>query len=87
LHEVAISEHQAETIAERLSRAIDREHSHAWYADFRNDHTHFVVFRDRIFRVDRTKEEDYAKAVNHGRSLGIPEHQLDFSPKSNTWGR
>ncbi len=74
-------------IADRLSRAIDREHSHAWYADFRNEEVHFIVFRDRIFRVDRSKDEDYARAVDHGRSLGIPDHQLDFSPTMDTWER
>lgn len=87
LHEVAIPEDQAEVIAERLSRAIDRKHSHAWYADFRNEQVHFVVFRDRVFRVDRTDQEDYAEALNHGRSLGIPDHQLDFSPMIDTWDR
>lgn len=80
LHEVQIPEDRADAIAQRLSGAIDREHSYAWYADFRNEKIHFVVFRDKVFRVDRSVKEDYLRTVDYGRSLGIPERQLDFTP-------
>lgn len=26
--------------------------------------------------------DDYVQAVNYGRSMGIPEHQLDFTPNT-----
>ena len=80
LHEVQVPGDRADAIAQRLSDAIDREHPHAWYADFRDEKIHFVVFRDKVFRVDRSVQEDYVRAVSYGRSLGIPERQLDFAP-------
>lgn len=79
MHIVEISEDRAETIAEKLSRAIDRAHAGSWYADFKNETTHFVIFRDKVFKIDRTKKEEYDAAVEYGASVGIPRHQLDFS--------
>ena len=87
LHTVEVPEHEAEKIAEQLAQALDSGHGHAWYADFKNDKTHFIIFHKKVFRVDRTKKEEYDTAVAYGRSLGIPGYQLDFSPLVKTWER
>jgi len=49
-----------------------------WYADFRNDAEHFVIFPGRIFRYRRDDHDARAQAVDHGRRLGVPEAQLDW---------
>jgi hypothetical protein len=78
LHTVEISEDKALGIAEELSRSLDSDHS--WYADFKNADFHYIVFRNKFFKVDRKKKEQYDDVVNFGLSLGIPYYQLDFSP-------
>lgn len=78
LHTVEISENQADSVAEKISKALDKEHS--WYADFKNDLFHYIVFRDKFFKIDRSKKEQYDEMVRFGLSLGIPDYQLDFSP-------
>lgn len=85
LHTVEVPEDRAESTAREISASLD--HAHSWYADFKNDSTHFIIFRDKIFKVDRSKPEQYAEAVKHGLALGIPEYQLDFSPEVKEWGR
>ena len=62
----------------RLALLLDFEHD--WYADFKNDKYHFIIFRNKVFRVDRNKPEEYEEVKKYGISLGIPDYQLDFSP-------
>jgi len=38
----------------------------------------FVVFADRIFRYRRGDPAGRAAAERHGRSVGVPEAQLDW---------
>ena len=78
LHTVEIFENQADKIAEEVSKSLDSEHN--WYADFKNDKFHYIIFRNKVFKVDRSKPEQYKKAVKYGLSLGIPDYQLDFVP-------
>ena len=77
LHTIEVPEGQADDLAERISRALDSEHS--WYADFKNEAFHFIIFRDKVFKIDRREKEQYDDAVKFGISLGIPAHQLNFS--------
>lgn len=78
LHDVEIADDLADDIAVRLSRSLDRHHN--WYADFRNDRVHYIIFRDKVFKVDRKRPEEYKDVVKYGLSVGIPDYQLDFSP-------
>lgn len=75
LHTVEMSEDRGEEIAEKLSQALDSQH--AWYADFKNEKFHYVIFRNKAFR----------EAMEYGISLGIPWYQLDFSPEIEEWKR
>ena len=85
LHTVEIPEKKAGGIAEAISQALDREH--AWYADFKNDTHHYIIFRSKVFYVDRYSKEQYDEAKQHGISLGIPEYQVDFHPDVKEWER
>lgn len=80
LHTIEISEEKAGEIAEEISKSLDSEHDCSWYADFKNDTHHYIIFRNKVFCVDRTKTEEYEEVKKYGMSLGVPEHQLDFSP-------
>ncbi|MEO6077190.1 MAG: hypothetical protein ABIP54_00185, partial [Candidatus Andersenbacteria bacterium] len=75
----------AEMCAENLSKALDSKHD--WYADFKNDSFHYIVFRNKFFKVDRSKKEQYDQVTAFGISLGIPDYQLDFSPHIEEWKR
>lgn len=77
LHTVEIPMNRADSVAENIGRSLDREHS--WYADFKNDSFHYIIFRDKVFRVDRSKKEQYDEVTEYGVSLGIPDYQVDFS--------
>jgi hypothetical protein len=85
LHTVEIPENQADEIAEDLSKSLDSEHD--WYADFKNDKFHYIIFRNKVFKVDRSKPEQYQDVTKYGISLGIPDYQLDFSPHIKEWAR
>ena len=81
LRTVEIPENKAQRVAEKISAALDSQHALAWYADFKNDTTHFIIFYNKIFIVNRTSRKQYDEATNYGLSLGVPDYQLDFSPK------
>ncbi len=78
LHTVEIPEGQAEEVAEKISRSLDSQHD--WYADYKNDKTHYIIFRDKVFKIDRTSADQYQQARDYGISLGIPEYQVGFKP-------
>jgi hypothetical protein len=75
---VEISEDDAVVVAEKIAKGLDDEHS--WYADFRNDEFHFVIFPNKVFKIDRQNKAQNLAAVNYGLSIGIPAHQLDWQP-------
>ena len=37
-----------------------------------------VVYCDARFDVDRTDRSTWTAAIEHGRTKGVPEEQLDF---------
>src|SRR3989344_9251897 len=85
LHTVEIPENQVESIAGKTSKALDSKHN--WYADFKNDTHHYIIFRNKVFLVDRSSKEQYDEAKKYGISLGIPEYQVDFHPEVKAWER
>ena len=76
MHTVLIKENEIDFYAEELSRLIDVKHCSNWYCDFRNEQFHYVVFRNKIFKLDRTNEQDYSNMREYAISLGLPEYQL-----------
>ena len=85
LHTVEIPENEAGNVAEKISKAPASEHN--WYADFKNDSHHYIIFRDKVFYIDRKSKEQYDEAKLYGISLGIPEYQVDFAPDDKIWER
>lgn len=85
LYTVKIFENQADEIVEELSKSLDSEHN--WYADFKNDDFHYIIFRNKVFKVACSKPEQYKEVVKYGLSLNIPYYQLDFTPDIKKWER
>ncbi|MFA6533993.1 MAG: hypothetical protein WCT37_02355 [Patescibacteria group bacterium] len=78
LHSIEVPEGEAEIIAKKLSLALDSRHS--WYADFKNDKIHYIIFHGRVFKINRRSAKQYAEAKQYGISLGIPAYQVNFRP-------
>ncbi len=49
-----------------------------WYADFEAGPDHVVVFAGKIFRYRRGDQRGRSEAMDYGRTMGVPEHQLDW---------
>lgn len=76
LQTVIIPENVIDSYAERLSKLIDKKHISSWYCDFRNNKFHYVIFGDKVFKLDRTNKIDYDEMRNYGVKIGIPKNQL-----------
>lgn len=85
LHTIEIPENKSGEIAEELSNALDKEHN--WYADYKNQEYHYIIYRGKVFKVDLKNPVLYKDAKDYGISLGIPEYQVDFAPEDKTWER
>ena len=85
LHTVEISEETADSIAEKLSTDLEKEHN--WYADYKNNKYHYIIYRGKIFKVDLKNPVLYEEAKQYGIALGIPEYQVDFAPDDKVWER
>lgn len=85
LHTVEIEEDRADFVAQTLSK--DLEKAHPWYADFKNDRFHYIIYRGKIFKVELQNPVLYKEARQYGISLGIPEYQVDFAPDDKIWER
>lgn len=70
----------ADDAAERLVGALEDalEPVGGWYCDLRNATDTFVVFAGRTFRYPRGDSAGRAAAAEYGRSVGVPEAQLDW---------
>lgn len=78
LHTIEVPENTASAYAEKLSHCLEEEHNSSWYIDFKNDQFHFIIFSNKVFKVNRKINEEYDQVKAYGIKLGIPEHQLDF---------
>jgi len=85
LHTIEIPEEDGGKVAEILGKDLEEEHN--WYADFRNEKYHFIIFRNKVFKVDLQNPVLYKDAKDYGISLGIPEYQVDFAPSDKVWER
>lgn len=86
LYTVEIPEEKGDEVAEKIRDSIETDHI-AWYADFKNERTHYIIYPDEIFKVDLSNPIVYKDAKTHGILLGIPEYQVDFAPEDKVWER
>jgi hypothetical protein len=84
LHTVTIPKSKADSVADSLSRALEPNY---WYVDFKNEVYHYIIFPNKIFKVERSEPEQYKQVTEYGLSLDIPDYQLDFSPTIKQWER
>ncbi len=82
LHTVGVPQEKGDVFAEKISKSFDATHSTHWFADYKNDIHHFIIFPNRIFKVDVASPILYNEAKTYGTSLGIPDYQLGFAPKN-----
>jgi hypothetical protein len=66
----------ADDLAQALADTMTDEPG--WYADFEVGGDHVVVFPGRVFRYVKGDNPARDKAVEYGRNVGVPEHQLDW---------
>lgn len=73
LHNVLLDEDMAVKIGSYLTDG-------PWYIHFwqTGDDNVLVVFKDKNFWIKYSDKSTWAEAVAHGKSVGIPEEQLDF---------
>jgi hypothetical protein len=76
LIEFDVDDKVVDELARALSQSIDS--SGGWYCDFRSTEETFVVFAGRVFRYPRGTAEGRAEAEAYGRSICVPEYQLDW---------
>lgn len=58
LHTVEVPETEIISINQAVSKALEPNY---WYADFKNNAYHFVIFPGKVFRLDRSKPEQYER--------------------------
>jgi hypothetical protein len=74
--EFELDDDSVDAFVDVLRRALDPQGG--WYCDFRSSDETFVVFAARVFRYRRGDREGRTRAEAHGRSVGVPEGQLDW---------
>ena len=67
---------EAGRVADALAGVLD-EHG-GWYSHFNVGGETFVVYAGRVFRYRSGDRAARAEAEDHGRSVGVPESQLDW---------
>ncbi|WP_405957940.1 hypothetical protein [Streptomyces phaeochromogenes] len=76
LLDFAADELEAERLADQLASSLSS--TGGWYTDFHTSRETFVVFADKVFRYARGQAEGRREAQDYGRSVGVPEQQLDW---------
>jgi hypothetical protein len=76
LFDIEAPDDRAGELADSLAAALLAEGG--WYADFEVGADHVVVFAGRSFRYRQGDGPARAHVVAYGRSVGVPEHQLDW---------
>lgn len=71
---VETDESEIDSIVLRLQAAMSDEQ--IWYTDLKNYDYHYIIYNDRIFKIDRDFPEQYEEAKEYGLKRGIPEEYL-----------
>lgn len=76
---VGIESKQLKNIIQLVQRNLLTESGIPYYAHFYREGELIVVFPRRVFYL-KPDRETWAPVVSYGKSLGIPENELDFTP-------
>jgi len=71
LHDVIINESQIKDIQKALDNG-------PWYIHFWEGNNIVVIYKDKIFHINKLDKNTWKEAIEHGKTLSIPEEQLDF---------
>lgn len=78
---VETDENGIDSIVLKLQASMTDEKG--WYADLKNYDYHYIIYNDRIFKVNRDFPEQYEETKEYGLKRGIPE---DYLP-NKTWAK
>lgn len=76
LDTVVIKQNEIDKITQSLSELIDSNHCDDWYCDFRNDEYHYIVFKNKVFKINRQDKKGYIAMQAYAESLGLPKWQM-----------
>ena len=68
------AEEDIENVADIISNSILDK----WYANLSIAATEYVIFHKKIFSYSKGDDDKKQKAKIYGKSIGVPEHQLDW---------
>ena len=73
LHDVTANEKQIEKMNQYINNG-------PWYMNFWQEKgdSAIVVFKDKNFKIKHSDKSTWTEAINYGKSIGIPEEQLNF---------
>lgn len=71
----AVADEDVDVLVDAMAQALDEP---GWYADLRSDSETVVIFPRQVFRYRRGDATERSEAQEHGRQMGVPEHQLDW---------
>jgi hypothetical protein len=73
LHDVLVPEDLVPEISKYISDG-------PWYIHLwqKGDDEFVILFKDKMFRVNASDPTSFTEAIAYGKSIGIPEEQLDF---------
>jgi hypothetical protein len=72
-----------EAVLQALSRCIKER----WFVDISAESKKYIVFKNKIFGYDRSSMTVKAEAIAYGRSVGVPEQQLNWPDFGDTMGQ
>jgi len=71
---VEIDENNIDDVIIKLKNSLKNEEN--WYADLKNNDFHYIVFNDKVFKVNRSSKEQYNEVYQYGIARGIPDYQF-----------
>jgi hypothetical protein len=70
-----VTDDNADATAELISKAMKDS---VWYANIHLEPDEIVIFANKVFRYVRGDAEARKAPEDYARSLGVPEHQIDW---------
>ncbi len=76
LLKIEVPDDHIEKSVQEIQKNMDSDfYSHL----YSKDGNLIVIFKEKVFRI-KSDKSTWTEAIKHGKSIGIPEEQLDFYP-------